>query len=598
MQKSVCQYGISTRTNGTSSDHSESSSYSNGNTAAADSEVAVEVSREIMESERDVKKEKEKMFSGTSAWTAMRLQLLAHSTHIARENGDFNTAASSLCTMIRLMGALEAGQQQQLAAWSSSMAILESDRDEGGHTSGLKSTHSTELLSEMGDDSVRSQKDDHGVAKFSHLLGTAEGRRTLSSELLNHKWRQHLSGRANAETPMLSASNISRLVGSPTNGSGVIGQSLPGSAEKPVKPPRRPTSTNSKMSNGMGGRRATATSGSLFGSDLDRLVVYNTHSVPAKPESVNPVRGGSGSGRYSVGVSHVTTTPQRHSSLTFKGESKYDDEVGGDYGLKHRRKGSGSSMHSSGLRRGHNVSVSGSVSSSSCYTVFSPPSILGISENTERRRKRLQMNKKRTTHSAAGRLIKAQLQSYQTITTGATDAANFLSTMLLPDGQPMPVPPPSKGSAPMTPAGMVKAGLNLSQISASRMKLPSASRISSMVLNSSTPSVRTPTVIPSTPETKSDTVTSSTSQKSGSYREELGLITEGDEASLMADIPAPSSSFSLCLNSLSRMLFDGGVTTAQQDQGVELLEQLSREVHHLYSTLLLRSLPFSARSVV
>jgi hypothetical protein len=581
MQKSVCQYGISIRTNGTS-DLSESSRISYGD-AAADSEVALEISKEITETERDVMKEKEKMFSSTAAWTAMRLQLLAHSTHIARENGDFNTAASSLCTMIRLMGALEAVQQEQLAAWSSSMASMESDKEEGSNPPGLKSTYSTELLSEMGDDSVRSQKEDHGIATFGRLLGTAEGRRILSSELLNHKWRQHLSGRANTDTPMLCASNINRLVGSPSNG-----QSLPGSAEKPLKPPRRPTSTNSKMSNGIGGRRATAsTSNSLFGSDLDRLVVYNTNAFPARPESVNHVKGGSGSGRYPVGVSHVTTTPQRHSSLIFKGErerrdlSKYDDEPGGDFGVKHRRKGSGSSMHSSGLRRGHNVSVTGSVSSSSCYTVFSPPSILGISENTEKRRKRLQMNKKRNTHSAAGRLIKAQLQSYQTITTGATEAANFLSTMLLPDGQPMPVPPPSKGSIPMTPAGMVKAGLNLSQMSASRMKLPSASRISSIVLNSSTPSVRTPSVVPTTPtpETRSDTVTSSTSQKSG-CREELALITEGDETSLIVDTPAPSSSLSLCLNSLSRMLFEGGVTTAQQDQGVELLEQLSREVQH------------------
>ena len=237
MQKSVCQYGISTRTNGTSSDHSESSSYSNGNTAAADSEVAVEVSREIMESERDVKKEKEKMFSSTAAWTAMRLQLLAHSTHIARENGDFNTAASSLCTMIRLMGALEAGQQQQLAAWSSSMAILESDRDEGGHTSGLKSTHSTELLSEMGDDSVRSQKDDHGVAKFSHLLGTAEGRRTLSSELLNHKWRQHLSGRANAETPCCLPATSAGLWALPPTGRVLLGRACQGLQRNPSNRP-------------------------------------------------------------------------------------------------------------------------------------------------------------------------------------------------------------------------------------------------------------------------------------------------------------------------------------------------------------------------
>lgn len=258
--------------------------------------------------------------------------------------------------------------------------------------------------------------------------------------------------------------------------------------------------------------------------------------------------------------------------------SKYDDDAGGDYGGKQKRKSSGSSMHStSGARRGQNASVSGSVSSSSCYTVFSPPSILGISENTERRRKRLQTNKKRNPHSAAGRLIKAQLQSYQTISTGATDAANFLSTMLLPDGQTMPVPPSSKGPAPMTPAGMMKAGLNLSQVSASRMKLPSASRISSMVLNSSTV-VRTPSVAPGTTETRSDTVTSSTSQKSGSFKEELALIAEGDESSLIVDIPGPSSSLSLCLNSLSRMLFEGGVTTAQQDQGVELLEQLSREV--------------------
>ena len=279
-----------------------------------------------------------------------------------------------------------------------------------------------------------------------------------------------------------------------------------------------------------------------------------------------------------------------------------------------RRKSSGSSTTSTiGRGRILNASVTGSVSSSSCYTVFSLPSVLGISDATEKRRKRIQQNKKTKPHSAAGRLINAQLQNYHTISNTASDAASFLSVMLIPENQSTSSSSSSflsttqshtqtqsqgmhKNSISMNPAGMLKAGLNLSQISANRLKLPSANRISSIVLNSSTPGRVTPTTpstIPTTPtptppsipqgnkftpsisETRTDTVHTSLSQKS--LKDDFTLVMDGDDYPPGVGVP-PVTPLTRILDSLSRMLFEGGVSSAQQDQGVELLEQLSREV--------------------
>ena len=603
MQKSVAQYGVLTRTSGNRVDsNGMQNKDKNNDTNGSKGINGIEHENSVEIEERQ---EKESMFTGTVAWTSMRLQLLAHITHIARENADFNTAAKYLCAMIRLMGALEARQQDQLTAWSNSTALPERDfvrdRDEYLNGEGSRGSPYGDLQSEIGDENIRSVADDIGVVSVGRLLGSIDGRRQLSTELMNYRYRLHSNGQGQirTEAPTLSASNIRRLVGSPS-GKSVSGKSMSGIVGSTEKPPRalhRSSSIGSQLSSsGAGGGIGL---GSGIGGGVDGVAKRGSGSVHSalcsadldtkRTSFLTPAGAstpGSGPGRYSLGPNSGALVPHRPSFSIVKGErkevSKYDDRTmtaESSPTEKNKRRSNGSTMTSiSNFRKSQNASVAGSVSSSSCYTVFSPPSILGISEITERRRKKIQQNKKKKPHSTAGRLIDAQLQSYHSISNTASGAANFLSTMLLPDVQSTAMS--SKiGVQNATPLGILQTGANLSQMSVNRIKLPSASRISSMVLNSApgrvvpvAPGSKTP---PSTPDTATTMTSASNSVRD---REELGLIVEGDESYPVDDMPSPSSPLSRCLDSLSRMLFEGGVSSAQQEQGIELLEQLSREV--------------------
>ena len=606
MQKSVAQYGVLTRTLGNRVDSNGKEDKDIDNDTNASKGINGNEHEYLVEIEE--RQEKESMFTGTVAWTSMRLQLLAHITHIARENADFNTAAKYLCAMIRLMGALEARQQDQLTAWSNSTALPERDlirdRDEYLNGDGSRGSPYGDLQSEVGDENIRSVADDIGVVSVGRLLGSIDGRRQLSTELMNYRYRLHSNGQGqiHTEAPTLSASNIRRLVGSPS-GKSVSGKSMSGimgSTEKPPRALHRSSSIGSQLSSsgagggigiGLGGgggigvegvakRGSGSVHSALCSADLDtKRTSFLTPAGASTP--------GSGPGRYSLGPNSGALVPHRPSFSIVKGErkeiSKYDDRTmtaESSPTEKNKRRSNGSTMTSiSNFRKSQNASVAGSVSSSSCYTVFSPPSILGISEITERRRKKIQQNKKKKPHSTAGRLIDAQLQSYQSISNTASGAANFLSTMLLPDVQSTAMSSSKIGVQNATPLGILQTGANLSQMSVNRIKLPSASRISSMVLNSApgrvvpvAPGSKTP---PSTPDTVTTITSASNSVRD---REELALIVEGDESYPVEDMPSPSSPLNRCLDSLSRMLFEGGVSSAQQEQGIELLEQLSREV--------------------
>lgn len=588
MQKSVAQYGVLVRT----SSHRSDSKNDETMKIISGSELENAV-------ETEERQERESMYTGTVAWTSMRLQLLAHITHISRENGDFNAAATTLCAMIRLMGALEARQQEQLSAWSSSTALPERDfvreREDFLGGDGSRGSPYGDLQSELGDESIRCVVEDIGVASVGRLLGSIEGRRQLSTELMNYRYRQHSNGQMRTGPPILSASNISRLVGTPS-GKSVSAKSMfgaPGSTEKPPRALHRSTSTSSQLSSSGAG-------GMGMGAGAEPVVKRGSGSVHSAltiadldtkhTSFVTPVGAGtpgSAMSRYSLGPNAGALVPHRPSFSIVKGErkemSKYDDRTDDNSpNDKNRRRSNGSTMTSiSNFRKSQNASVAGSVSSSSCYTVFSPPSILGISEITERRRKRIQQNKKKKPHSAAGRLINAQLQSYQSFSNTASGAANFLSTMLLPDGQ-STMPSNKLGVQNATPLGILQTGANLSQMSINRVKLPSASRISSLVLNSAPGRVTPPAPVPGpgqgpkTPPSTPDTTTTMNTSSSMREREELSLIVEGDEGYTVDDMPP--SCLSRCLDSLSRMLFEGGVSSAQQEQGIELLEQLSREV--------------------
>ena len=648
MQKSYAQYGIIMRTNDTVREVSESTKKNIKNGISKDlNEIDFYEIQSTKDSKTKVKEnsnDEDSVSYGYTAWTKMRLQLLAHGTHIAREGCDFTVASGYLCAMIRLMADIEKKQQQQLTAWAESTRNVhcrEEERErEGGREMGdsmsyritdtlHKSSSNLDLLSDIQEDSGRSGKE-HSRS-IGLLLLSPEGRRLISTELMNHRLMLYQNDRMNTGAPILSASNISRIVG--TRDHENVESKGPGFDDSNRKF-GRPTSTSSISggpgnfsgvsgsetgTGGTGLRGSGSASASLSGIDAEGFRI--NQKIPVRRGKSDGSRSGSisgtGSGRSSFvpQSAHVT---YRNSTSTQKGEKKTERYQSSLIDLMdgNRRKSVGSSATSTvGRSRGLNTSVTGSVSSSSCYTVFSLPSILGISNATEKRRKKIQQNKKTKPHSAAGRLINAQLQNYHTISNTASDAASFLSVMLIPENQSSTSLSASssfstqshmnKNSISMNPAGMLKAGLNLSQISANRLKLPSSSRISSMVLNSSTPGKPPPTPpsIPTTPiptptpppvpqgnkytpsisETRTDSIQTSLSQKS--LKDDFTLVMDGDDfpnPGVGVGLP-PVTPLTRTLDSLSRMLFEGGVSSDKQDQGVELLEQLSREVRLLHS---------------
>ena len=183
----------------------------------------------------------------------------------------------------------------------------------------------------------------------------------------------------------------------------------------------------------------------------------------------------------------------------------------------------------------------------------------------------------------------------------ASDAANFLSSIILPDDQLLPVPPtnsnnnnnsninnkfPSKFNQKRGLKGfnnisgsVMKAGLNLSNLSAPKMKLSSKSKLNSIALNgpmngrtaSPLPQQQQPAISVSTPSVNSTSL-KITRDKSGEENSPITMMTSEMESSLECSL------LDSCLESLSRMLFEGGSTSAQQEEGIDLLGQLSREV--------------------
>ena len=193
-----------------------------------------ELERENNEKELSRKKEKkEKLYNGMNAWLSMRLQLLAHSTHIARENSDLNSAINTLCAMVRLMGDLEKRQQKQLQAWSNSISFNDNKID--NNISILKHDQNDNYdsnISEIGE--VNELKNVYTLQSIGKLFISSEGRKIITTELIANKWilnnnenkygnnnvyndnnssnnNNNNNNNNNCNTPTLSTRNISRI---------------------------------------------------------------------------------------------------------------------------------------------------------------------------------------------------------------------------------------------------------------------------------------------------------------------------------------------------------------------------------------------------
>ena len=569
--------------------------------------------------------------NGTDAWTNMKLKLLAHSTHIARESNDLNSALGTLCLMIRLMGELEMRQQQQLAAWISS--ITETDEKLRNNSNKSKNNQNNEnnqnnqnnnLNNDINNDNEKSENeedfDEINSANFSmqKLLITIKGRKILTSELIAHRWNISQYGQGNPyvlvsgdtpQTPQLNASNISRLgLSNPPGSYGYV--STIGTYENNSQV-RGKSSANSRIS---GGRRGSGSVNAKYTTTLTELESkliprLGSGSGPGsgpgsrmsirfdKSELIETVSGNRNNGQTGqIGPGpRVPFSLQNDLKKVHRLSSIYDEKIPNNSGSNDgnndnsninnddiKFRGKSSSLNS---RVGN--SASGSVTSVSSYTMFSPPSILGISTNLEKKRNQNNLlKKKHHSNSAAGRLINAQLQNYQTITNTANDAANFLSSIILPDGQPLPTPPNNLNLKKNNYSGMsrniLKSGLNLSNIPGPKIKLPSASRLTSIVMNGQT-NVRTVNVTQKSTMSVSDhTPITNSSQKSilkeKNQIDESVTNTQITMTNENIEINQDYSLFEQSLDSLSFMIFDGGVSPQQQEQGVELLEQLGREV--------------------
>ena len=660
LQKSFSQYGIVIRKKNIQQDID---SIKNGN-RENEEEVSGSISQENHldrergggeeeeKNEEDLmikkKEEKEKLFSGVKAWTSMKIQLLAHGTHICRENNDLNTAVNTLCFMIRLMGELEKRQQDQLKSWTNSISFIDDDKYDN-NTQRIRN-NSTDLdISENGDDIKNGNYSQNDIRK---LLASSEGRKQITTELIAKKWILHNNNNNDnsnnhydcdpigynnletnyAETQILSTTNISRIGFSSSPGS----FSLPGPRGTETGPGTGRSgsigfvgrgSTTSRLS---GGRRGSGNPSVIatFANDFETRVAVGMSSRSSfkigkkdvYTDDVTEVRVQNNKSRNvspSGLLKGTSLILQKELKKDFRIESIYDEkdiEVETNIGYNINRNSnsnsnSNSKSHRKGGSSGPNSRIGrhsgpGSVSSISFYTVFSPPSILGISANTEKRRQQNSL-KKKNSYSAAGRLVNAQLQSYQTISNSASDAANFLSSMILPDDQLLPVPPtnsnnnnnttinnkfPSKFDQKRGLKGfnnisgsVMKAGLNLSNLSAPKMKLSSKSKLNSIALNgpmngrTASPlpqqqqQQQQPAISVSTPSVNSTSL-KITRDKSGEENSPMTMMTSEIES------PSECSLLDSCLESLSRMLFEGGSTSAQQEEGIDLLGQLSREV--------------------
>jgi hypothetical protein len=150
-----------------------------------------------------------------SSWTSMRLQLLAHSTYIARESGDFSSATSSLCLMIKIMNELELRQQQQLIAWSHiGKTDLEEEVEERLEVRnpyfvvvGDDNQSSIENNSVHDRESMKSSV----LSDIARLLSNPKGRRTLTTEIIEYRLRQKDNIQTQSDPSLLSARNVSKL---------------------------------------------------------------------------------------------------------------------------------------------------------------------------------------------------------------------------------------------------------------------------------------------------------------------------------------------------------------------------------------------------
>ena len=436
-----------------------------------------------------------------------------------------------------------------------------------------------------------------------------------------------------SETPILSTSNINRIGFSSSAGS----FSLPGSRGTETGPGTGRSgsmgfvgrgSTTSRLS---GGRRSSGNPSIIatFANDFESRIaggISSRSSFKLGKRDTNPdvvtetwVQNSKSKNVSPSGLLKGTSLIlQKELKKDFRIASQYDEkdidlETTDNYNINNNSNtNSNYKSHRKGGSSGPNSRIGrhsgpGSVSSISFYTVFAPPSILGISANTEKRRQQ-NLLKKKNSYSTAGRLVNAQLQSYQTISNSASDAANYLSSIILPEDQLLPTPQtnskndnshinnnfPSKFNSKRGLKGfnnisgsVMKAGLNLSNLSAPKMKSLSKSKLNSIALNGQM-NVRTASPLPQQQQQQQQqaasvgtpSVNSSSLKiirdKSGEENTAVTMMTTEMESSL--EFPMECSPLDSCLESLSRMLFEGGSTSAQQEEGIDLLGQLSREV--------------------
>ena len=585
------------------------------------------------------KEEKEKLFNGVKAWTSMKIQLLAHSTHISRENNDLNSAVNTLCCMIRLMGELEKRQQDQLKSWTNSISFIDDKYD--NNTQRIRNDSNDLDISEIGDDIKNMNYLQNDIRK---LFLSSEGRKQITTELIAKKWNLHNNNNNGNnydcdplemnynETPILSTSNINRIGFSSSAGS----FSLPGSRGTETGPGTGRSgsmgfvgrgSTTSRLS---GGRRSSGNPSIIatFANDFESRIaggISSRSSFKLGKRDTNPdvvtetwVPNSKSKNVSPSGLLKGTSLIlQKELKKDFRIASQYDEkdidlETTDNYNINNNSNtNSNYKSHRKGGSSGPNSRIGrhsgpGSVSSISFYTVFAPPSILGISANTEKRRQQ-NLLKKKNSYSTAGRLVNAQLQSYQTISNSASDAANYLSSIILPEDQLLPTPQtnskndnshinnnfPSKFNSKRGLKGfnnisgsVMKAGLNLSNLSAPKMKSLSKSKLNSIALNGQM-NVRTASPLPQQQQQQQQAVSVGTPSinssslkiirdKSGEENTAVTMMTTEMESSL--EFPMECSPLDSCLESLSRMLFEGGSTSAQQEEGIDLLGQLSREV--------------------
>ena len=455
--------------------------------------------------------------AASNCWPKMRVQLLAHAAHMAKETGDLCMAANSLSAMVRVTSDLADRQQQQLHAWT-----LAGRSRAHGH----ESTNTHQVVRPLTKAASSSS-----ISYFS-----ASDRKRVATELMSKVYNWH------------GAPEFDAQLAHP-------GVPLP---------------------------HGLASSSRLIEKNLQMLSLSPGRS--AASDAAGRSGGDPGPDSFADNSKSPLRVPFHRSGLSLSSTPALCRSQSGSYTAS--------------------VTVT-SQSAPFSSPLFSTPSILGISKNTPHRRHGGRDNepkgqgKRPSDNSGHSHILasdsvgimRAQLQRYQNLSTTASDAANYLTSMILPDSvddhssfsgdvDAMKLAAGAKHAPGRNADGLRKQVVNLpgSAMGAIRSNTSNlSSKLSTMMAAPPTPPTPPPPQ-PGVVRKRSATAVSaaSASSRSSSGRPPEGSIATGADNATGASEKGPLQRY---VDSLACMLFEGMALPAdQQEEVVALLEQLGREV--------------------